>query len=359
MYIVTEKKKSFPAMKSKLTLKKIAHELGVSVSTVSKALRDSTEISEDTRSKIKAFAKLYNYKPNNIALSLKNRKTRTIGVIIPEIVHHFFTTVIKGIEQVANKKGYNVIICLSNNSFDKEVMNMELLANGSTDGFILSVAKETQQRNDYHHLEEVINQGMPLVLFDRIVNEVECDKVINDDTEGAKKAVDHLFEIGCRKIALLTTVDYVSVGKLRTLGYKKAHSKKNYPIDEDLILKIEDVENSEAEITNFLATREIDGLFAVNEEFCTSAIKALSAKNIEVPEDVSVIAFSNGELSKRFIPSLSTISQHGAEMGARAAELLIKRLENSGEREENFKTEIITTSLIERNSTKQKLALEV
>ena len=135
-------------MNKKVTLKSIAKELDVSISTVSKALKDSPEISKDTKQKIKAFAKFYNYKPNNIALSLKNRKTKTLGIIIPEIVHHFFTTVIKGIEQVANDEGYNVIVCLSNNSFDKEVINMEILANGSTDGFIMSVAKETQQKKD-------------------------------------------------------------------------------------------------------------------------------------------------------------------------------------------------------------------
>ena len=137
-------------MKKKITLKQIARELDVSISTVSKALRDSVEISEDTRQKVQAFAKLYNYRPNNIALSLKNRKTKTIGVIIPEIVHHFFSKVISGIELVANKRGYNVIIGLSNESFDKEVINMQMLANGSIDGFILSIAKETLQQQDYH-----------------------------------------------------------------------------------------------------------------------------------------------------------------------------------------------------------------
>jgi len=126
-------------MRKKITLKQIARELDVSISTVSKSLRNSLEISEDTRQKVQAFAKLYNYKPNNIALSLKNRKTKTIGIIIPEIMHHFFTTIISGIEHVANENGYNVIICLSDDSFDKEVINMETLANGNIDGFIMSL----------------------------------------------------------------------------------------------------------------------------------------------------------------------------------------------------------------------------
>ena len=191
-------------MKRKITLKQIARELDVSISTVSKALRNSKEISEDTREKVQAFAKLYNYRPNNIALSLKNRKTKTIGIIIPEIVHHFFSKVISGIELVANKRGYNVIVGLSNESFDKEVINMDMLANGSIDGFILSIAKQTLQQQDYHHFSETISQGMPIVMFDRVINDIQCDKVIVDDVQGAKKAVNKLVENGCKTIAIIT-----------------------------------------------------------------------------------------------------------------------------------------------------------
>ena len=341
-------------MKPKLTLKQIARELDVSVSTVSKALRDSAEISEETRSKVKAFAKLYNYKPNNIALSLKNRKTRTIGLVLPEIVHDFFATVISGVEDVANKKGYNVIICLSNNKFDREVMNMEMLANGSTDGFILSVAKETQQKEDYHHLEAAINQGMPVVLVDRVVNCVTCDKVIIDDAEGAKKAVQHLIDKACKRIAIITTVDYVSVGKLRTQGYINALEENEIDVLDEMILKIEDVDRSEEFIFDFLKDRDIDGIFAVNEQFSTSAVKALHTQGRRVPEDVQVVSFSDGELSRRFIPGLTTINQHGAEMGARAAELLINRLENTGE-DEQARTTVIETSLIQRESTRKNI----
>ncbi len=339
-------------MKPKLTLKQIAKELDVSISTVSKALKDSSEIGEDTKDKIKAFAKLYNYKPNNIALSLKNRKTKTIGIIIPEIVHHFFTTVISGVEKVANELGYNVLVCLSDNSFDKEVLNMEMLANGSTDGFIMSLAKETMQKGDYHHLQETINQGMPLVLFDRVVDEIACDKVIIDDVIGAKKAVNHLVEIGCKRIALITTVDYVIVGKLRTHGYQQALYEAGLPIDESMILKIEEMENSEAEIEHFLKEKNVDGVFAVNEHFAISAIKTLQENNKKIPEDVSVIGFTDGELSKRFIPSLTTVSQHGERMGEEAARILIDKLERPASDDDNYKTIIVETGLVKRNSTK-------
>ena len=245
-------------MKRKVTLKQIAKELDVSISTVSKSLKDSAEISEDTRQKVQAFAKLYNYKPNNIALSLKNKKTKTIGIIIPEIVHHFFATVISGVENVANEHGYNVIVCLSDESFDKEVINMEMLANGSIDGFIMSLSKETQQKKDFHHITEVINQGMPVVMFDRITNDILCDKVIIDDKSAAYEAVQSLIDKGRKKIALVTTMDYVSVGKLRTDGYTKALLDNHIAFDENLILKIEDIEHCDEAIDNLINSQKID-----------------------------------------------------------------------------------------------------
>lgn len=339
-------------MRRKVTLKQIAKELDVSISTVSKSLRDSPEISEDTRLKVQAFAKLYNYKPNNIALSLKNKKTKTIGIIIPEIVHHFFATVISGIEQVANECGYNVIVCLSDESFDKEVINMEMLANGSTDGFIMSLSKETQQKKDFHHLQEVINQGMPVVLFDRISNDVLCDKVIIDDQLAAYEATNFLISKGLKKIALLTTVDYVSVGKLRTDGYKKALKLNNIEVNEDLIIKIEDIENCSIKIENLIKSQKCDAIFAVNELFAVTAIKIAAKNNLKVPEDISVIGFTDGIISKYSTPTITTISQNGIKMGRKAAEMLIKRLELEDEEDEHYKTEIIETNLIIRESTK-------
>lgn len=346
-------------MRRKITLKQIAKELDVSISTVSKALRNSKEISEDTRQKVQAFAKLYNYRPNNIALSLKNRKTKTIGIIIPEIVHHFFSKVISGIEQVANRRGYNVIVGLSNESFDKEVINMEMLANGSIDGFILSIAKETLHQQDYHHFNETINQGMPIVMFDRVVNEINCDKVIVDDLKGAEKAVDKLIENGCKHIAIITTKDYVSVGKLRTQGYLNALENHKITPKASLILKVDDklVSNDyldvlEAEIMQlFKQNKKIDGVFAVNELYAITAIKVARKLNKNIPEDLQVVGFTDGVLSKHATPSLTTVSQHGQKIGEVAADLLINKLEHE-DQEEKFQTVVIETELIERESTK-------
>ncbi|MBB1194120.1 LacI family transcriptional regulator [Flavobacterium sp. SOK18b] len=338
-------------MKRKITLKQIAKELDVSISTVSKSLRNSLEIGEETRLKVQAFAKFYNYKPNNIALSLKNRKTKAIGIIIPEIVHHFFSTVINGVEQVANEHGYSVIICLSDDSFDKEVLNMEMLANGSIDGFIISLSKETQFKADFHHITEVINQGMPVVMFDRVTNDVLCDKVIIDDQAAAYEAVQSLIDKGRKKIALVTTVDYVSVGKLRTDGYTKALLDNGIPFNENLILKIEDVNTCEITISKLLEDKAIDAVFAVNELFAVTIIKTANKIGLNVPKDLAVIAFTDGIISKYSTPTITTVSQSGVKMGNKAAKMLIDRLEAKDEEDENYKTEIIETHLIEREST--------
>jgi LacI family transcriptional regulator len=343
-------------MKRKITLKQIARELDISISTVSKSLKDSNEISEDTKLKVQAFAKLYNYKPNNIALSLKNKRTKNIAVIIPEIVHYFFATIIKGIEEVANLNGYNVVICLSDESFDKEVINMEMLANGSIDGFIISLSKETLFKKDFHHITEVINQGMPVVMFDRIANEILCDKVIIDDANAAYKTIEFLIEKNHKNIAIITTIDYVNVGKLRTDGYINALNHNNITLNQNLILKIEDIAQCYELIENFIANNKIDAIFAVNEIFAVNALKAAKKLNIEVPNSLAIIGFTDGIISQYSSPSLSTVSQNELKMGRKAAEFIINRIENEEENEEEYEnesyfTEVIETNLVLRETT--------
>jgi len=340
-------------MKKHITLKQIATELGYSISTVSKAIRNSKEISKETREKIQAFANYYHYRPNNIAISLKNQRTRNIGVIIPEIVHHFFTTVIEGIDYIAHARGYNVIVCLSGESFEKEVVNMQMLANGSIDGFIISLSKETQAKKDFHHLQEVVEQGMPIVMFDRVVDEIPCDKAIVDDTLSAHEAVTYLLATGCRRIALITTVDTLSVGRLRTEGYCKALIENGIPVEEALIVRIEDNTTSEELITQLFDSQNFDGVFAVNEFFAVTAMKVAKKKGLQIPSDVSFVGFTDGILSRTASPTLTTIAQHGMAMGEASARMLIDRLEDAAE-EHAFYTQIIQTSLIERESTKRR-----
>ena len=337
-------------MKAKITLKDIARELEVSISTVSKALKNSEEISRDTKEKVQAFAKLYNYKPNNIAISLKNKRTKNIGVVIPAIVHHFFTTVIRGIEKYANAKGYNVIVCLSEESFDREVINMEMLANGSIDGFIMSLSSETQQKGDYNHLKEVTEQGIPLVLVDRVTNEVDCDKVIIDDELGAYLATKNLINQGRKKIALITTDDYLSVSKARTEGYKKALLESGMQVDPNRILKLSSMEMDEKRIETFFSKKKVDAVLCVNEIFTVFSMRLVQKKGLRIPDDISFIGFTDGLLSKYANPSLTVIAQHGEKMGEVAAQMLIDKVENENE-EENYQTRILEPTLVVRNST--------
>jgi len=341
------------SLKRKITLKHIARELDVSISTVSKALKNSEEIGRDTKDKIQAFAKLYNYKPNNIAISLKNKKTKNIGVIIPDIVHHFFTTVFRGIEQYANAKGYNVIVCVSDESFDKEVINMEMLANGSIDGFIMALSGETQLKNDYNHLREVTEQGIPLVLFDRVADEIKCDKVIINDEEAAYQAVSKLIVAGRTKIALVTTEGFLNVSAKRAEGYFRALRDHGIPLDERLILQLPYQQEDENKSELFFANTEVDAVLCVNEIFAVKCMGIVQKNGKRVPDDVAFIGFTDGILSRYATPSLTSVDQHGEKMGEMAAKMLIDKVEREDdiEEEEVFETKIINGTLIERGST--------
>ena len=342
-------------MKIRATLKQIAKELDVSVSTVSKALNDSPEISEQTKTRIKEYAKLKNYKPNVIGLNLKNRKTKTIGVIIPNILDSFFAKVFSGIEKVADAKGYNVIMCISNESLEKEVRIIDMLSNGTIDGFILSISEEAQKLKEYNHLKDVINEGTPIVMFDRIVDEVACDKVIVDDFDSALNATQHLINTGCKNIALFSSVDNLSVGKLRAEGYLQALKNNNIIINPNLIIRTDSESDLKNKIETVFDTNKIDGIFAVVENDSVAALRISQKKGYKVPEEVSIIGFADGILaSRRLSPSLSTLSQYGVEIGEAAAKLMIDRLES---KEENlpYETVIIKTELRERESTRKRL----
>jgi len=340
-------------LKKKITLKHIARELDVSISTVSKALKNSHEISRDTREKIQAFARLYNFKPNNIAISLKNKRTKNIGVIIPDIVHHFFTTVFRGIEHYANDKGYNVIVCVSDESFDKEVINMEMLANGSIDGFIMALSAETQKRNDFNHLREVTGQGIPLVLFDRVTDELECDKVIIDDVEAARIAVSSLIQSGKKRIALFTTESYLNVSAKREQGYLEALKLGGLPVHENLILRLPYQYEDETLSKEFFRDQQFDAVLCVNEIFAVRGMGIAQKQGYRIPEDIAFIGFTDGLLSRYSTPTLTSVAQHGEKMGEMAARMLIEKVEREYDEEDptNFRTEIIPVSLIERGST--------
>lgn len=340
-------------MKQKATLKQIAKELNVSVSTVSKALSNSPEISEPTKVRIKEFARLKNYKPNNIAVNLKSKRSKTIGVILPNILNPFFAKVFSGIEKAANEQGYNVITCISNESLQKEIHAMEMLSNGTIDGFILSVAEETQKLKDFKHLKEAIADDIPIVMFDRISDEVSCDKVIVDDFDSAVDATNHLIKLNCRNIAMVSAINNLSVGKLRAQGYRHALNESKFDINENLIIETDNTEEFDVRLPK-LFDNKIDGIFALDEHASVSVHKMAIKNGINIPEELNIIGFADGVWSKRLTPSLSTVSQHAPEIGEAAAKMLIERLETKPDDEmPKYQTKIIKTELRQRESTRK------
>lgn len=312
-----------------ITLKKLAEKLGVSISTVSKALNGSSEIGEKTIARVKEAAKSHNYKPNRVALSLKNSKTKTIGVIIPDILNHFFAKVLYGIERESAKQGYNIITCLSNEIYKKESNSLDLLANGSVDGFIMSISEETQKNNITKHLQDIINQNIPILMFDRVSEAISCDKVIIDDFKAAYNATSHLIKEGRKNIVLINSIDDLSVGKLRANGCKQAVIDATHYNKEIIEIKIDNIIDIEAGIdTMFKTHKTVDGIIAIDNLSGVIALNAAHRHGFSIPKDISIIGFSDDNILPFTNPKLSTVTQNSDSIGEASVQLLVKRLES-------------------------------
>ena len=340
-------------MSSKITLKQMAEKLGVSVSTVSKALNNSHEIGDETKKKVLEFATLNNYKPNILARNLKNKKTNTIGVIIPNILNPFFAKAFSGIEKQANAMGYNIITAISNESLEKEKQIMDILNNGIIDGFILSVAEETQKEQSYNHIKQIMQSGTPVVIFDRVADGLNCDKVVVDDFNSAKYATEYLIKNGAKKIALLSTINNLSVGKLRFMGYKEITDEENNLFNEKLCIVEDQLDMFDKKLEKLLKSEKIDAVFALDEHASAMAIKMALKAGYKIPKELMVIGFADGVWSKRLTPSLSTISQHAPEIGSKAAQLLIEKLNKKNTETRLPQTIVVKTELRHRDSTKR------
>ncbi|WP_103865470.1 LacI family DNA-binding transcriptional regulator [Aquimarina sp. I32.4] len=335
-------------MRKKVTLKQLARELNLSISTVSKSLKNDAEISQKTIIRVHELADFYNYKPNALAVSLKSNKTKTIGVILPEILNHFFAKALHGIEQEASERGYKIVTCITNESYDKEVGYVEMLNYSSVDGFIISLSQETQILNKLEHFKELKRDNVPIVMFDRVTEEIECDKVIVDDKKGSETAVNYLIETGCKKIAVITTIGDLSVAKLRLEGAKVGIQAND---EISLVeLSIKNTDSSEALIEQFLKDNTIDAVLGLDETAAAVSINMSHKLGYKIPEDISVIGFTDGLLAKYSYPKLTTVSQHAEDLGIKAARNLVDQLDNYEENYQN-KTEIVKTSLIVRDST--------
>jgi len=338
-----------------VTIKDIARELGISPSTVSRALKGHPDISNETKKQVTALAEKLNYQPNNIALSLRQKKTNTIGVVIPELIHFFFSTVISGIEDAAYDAGYNIVITQSNESVSREITDTKALFNSKVDGMIISISRETK---DFSHFESLFERGMPLVFFDRVCDTINTDKIIIDDMIAADEATQHLIDQGCKKILHLSGPKNLIIGQKRLEGYRQALHRNN--ITEELIIDCgEGTEDETKEkVISFLENNPpIDGLFATNDIAAIGAMMALREKGLNIPEDVAVVGFGNWKFSAMTDPPLSSVEQPGYEMGKEAALHLIRQIEMDDDQPFEPTTKILKTSVIVRKSSLRKLPI--
>ncbi len=332
-----------------INIKELARELKLSVSTISKALHDSYEISDKTKKRVlKASARL-NYVPNPYASSLRGKRSKNIGVVIPEVADSFFSLAINGIESVAKEKGYHVLICLTHESFENEKNILKEFQGGRVDGVLLSISGETSKSD---HVNDLISSGIPLIFFDRVCEEVETAKITTDDFESGYKATEHLIQQGCDKIAFLSISKSLSISNKRLEGYFKALLDHNLKADKkNTILCSNNAKQNYALIKNLLQQKNNpNGIVASVEKLTTPLYKACVALKLKIPRDVKIVCFSNLETASILNPSLTTITQPAFEMGKTAATLLFETLAKSNF---NLKKEsmVIPSTLVVRNST--------
>jgi len=312
-------------MKQHLTsINDIAKALGVSASTVSRALKDHPDISQVTREKIKAFAGKVNYRPNALALILKKRVSFTIGIVIPEIIHHFFSSIISGIEEIAYSKGYRVMICQSNEDAQREQMNIQALLDHRVDGLLICMSKTT---TDFTYLFNAHNNQVPIVFFDRPCKEIDTDKVITDDFNGSRLITSHLIGTGCRRIMHLGTHPQLDIGQERLQGYLKALLDHDIPYIPELAIicdTMDAVATKKDVISSLLP--DIDGIFAVNDSTAIAAMRLAKELGYKIPDDIAVAGFGDDPVAEIVEPPLTTVQQKGFEMGMEAMNLLLDRI---------------------------------
>lgn len=335
-----------------ITIKDIAKALNLSYSTVSRALKGSYKISEATRQLVKEYAEAHHYRPNLMAQSLKNQKSRCIGVVLCSIPNSFFAEVISGIESVAYSKDYLLIITQNLESYEREVKNLENLTWRSVDGLLISLSTETK---DISHFGELHEQGLPMVFFDRVTNAIPTHQVIADNTGGSYAATRHLIERGYKRIATITSSPYLSISLERLEGYQKALTEFNLPVREEYIqycmhggMNIEEIETA---LDNLLQLPEPpDALLTASDRITIGSYSLLQKRGLVIPDNIAVAGFSNFNAPELFNPPLTTVRQNAFEMGKIATELLIQQVE-SKRPVNSFEKRVLPTELIVRSST--------
>jgi LacI family transcriptional regulator len=336
-----------------VTLKQIAEALNISITTVSKALKDYPDVSKETKKKVMDLAESLSYIPNPSAVNLRTQQTKIIGVIVPTTVHHFFATVVKGIIKAAKKKNYLVILMQTEEDTQQEKKSIDFLLSKGVDGILISLSNNTR---DFSHLEKVKNHDIPLVLFDKISKITKCSKVVINDQKAAYDAVSYLIQKGYKRIAHFRGDLNPQVSIDRFLGYKKALIEHGIEFDPSLVYicnNNDDFNDGQKAAKKLIETHKdnVDALFAITDMVAIGALKYFNDNNIRIPDDIAIIGFSNWFMSSVITPSLTTVDQPGYEMGKKSFKLLYKEIKHKGKKIP-YKTVEMETRLIIRNSTK-------
>lgn len=332
------------------TIRDLALKLNISISTVSRALRGAQDVNPETKKAVLEMAALMNYEPNKVAQSLRIKKTNTIGIVVPEIAIHFFASVISGIQHYTSKHGYSIMICQSLESFETEKANVQMLVSNRVDGLLISVSSETRE---YQHLERLVEKKIPVVLFDRVADSLDVPKVVVDDHDGAFKAVDYLIKTGCKRIAYIGGSLTLSISNQRMKGYLDALKANNIPLREELMVFCNEFHDEP-----IVATRQLldlpelpDAIFCMNDPVAILTLQVLKQRKIVVPDEISVVGFTNEPVSRYIEPSITTVAQPAYQMGEAAARMFIDQVENPSSFKPRMET--LQTELIIRNSTRR------
>jgi LacI family transcriptional regulator len=335
-----------------ITIKDIAQLLGVSKSTVSRALKDHPDISPETKQAVKRIADSFNYRPSQVALSLRYKKSKIIGLIIPKIYSFFFPSVINGIEEIVHQHGYNLMILQSNESYETEVDNVDLLLANNVEGLLASVSRNTK---DFEHYKNVVESNIPIVFFDRVPKELYADMVLLDDVTGAYKATMHLIESGRNRIALCIGNPNLLISINRLNGYKQALSESNIPLNNEYIISCQSPEEAELKTYDLLnLDTPPDSIFTISDLTMTGVMKAIYSLKISVPRDISIVGFCEEPFSTMYNPQLTSILPMGFEIGRVAAQRLFSRVINKNTQPIQPQTIFIESQLVVRGSTVSK-----
>jgi LacI family transcriptional regulator len=330
------------------TIRDIAIKLNISISTVSRALRGAPDVNPETKKAVIEMAERLNYEPNRIAQSLRIKQTKTVGVIVPEINMHFFSSAISGIQEYCAEHDYSIMICQSMESVKTEKSNIHMLVANRVDGLLISLSRETENLD---HLKQLVNKNIPIVLFDRVWDELNVSKVVVDDHDGAYKAVSYLIKTGCKRIAYLGGTENLYISKQRERGYLDALRDNNIAAKENLMVHCRDFNDEVVKGLHHLLSLSpsVDAIFCMNDPIAIKAIQVLKEKKIQIPEQISIIGFTNEPASSLIEPSLTTVSQPSHAMGKAAAEIFINLLTHE---DAEPVTKVLKTELIVRGSTR-------